>query len=83
MLDDIRNIGKLVLKNKNIKGVFIELDDDAVDVWNAYKELKQMDYVEKRRRWLEIRKQFKSYVISIENYYDLPVENVRIKPYWN
>jgi len=57
---------KLIEKDYPEVDVFIEVDDNAKSVWQKYQEIKSIDDLrERRKRFLEIKKDFYDYVISV------------------
>lgn len=67
---------KLIEEDYEKADVFVELDDDAAEVWNEYQDLQfEMDPQEKRRRRLEIRKEFNDYMISVPKKYAAALVN--------
>ena len=62
---------KLIEKDYPEVDVFIEVDDDAKSVWQKYQEIKSIDDLrERRKRFLEIKKDFYDYVISVPKKYE-------------
>lgn len=50
--------------------VFVEDDEEAVDIWNRYKELKEInDWKERRLSYLELKREFLEHVISVPESY--------------
>ncbi|MCS7231999.1 MAG: CRISPR-associated helicase Cas3' [Endomicrobia bacterium] len=49
--------------------IFVEQDDYAIKIWNEYSKIRdaKMNFFEKRRMFLEIKKDFYDYVINIHN----------------
>ena len=66
--DDDRAIEhfRLIEQNYEKQDVFIELDEDAQDVWETYSSLKNYtNYWERREVYLKIKNIFQNYVISV------------------
>jgi len=48
------------------KDVFIEADNDAVNIWKKFAKLKQIDnFIDRRNEFLKFKKEFYDYVISV------------------
>ena len=65
---NVNNKFKLIEENNPyIMPVFIEKDDEAVELWNKYEEIfeKYDDSIERYNKFLEIKDRFLSYVINI------------------
>ncbi|MFY1112934.1 MAG: CRISPR-associated helicase Cas3' [Methanosarcinaceae archaeon] len=46
--------------------VFVELDDKAVDIWKKYRKVRSLkNPLERKEKYLEIKKDFNEYVISV------------------
>jgi CRISPR-associated endonuclease/helicase Cas3 len=77
---DYEYIGNFKLIKEEIDkiDIFIELDDEATEVWERYQELLEIKDIKTRRiEFLKIRKNFYSYVISVflrKAYKNLPPE---------
>jgi len=56
-----------IIKEKGEKiDIFVELNDEATRVWKEYQEIvKTNDFMERRKKFLEIRGIFYQYVISV------------------
>ncbi|HOV21334.1 MAG TPA: CRISPR-associated helicase Cas3' [bacterium] len=53
--------------------IFVEIDEDAKNIWERYckKIYEERDFLIRRNNYLKIRKEFRSYIISIRNYKDI------------
>jgi len=50
--------------------VFIEIDDEAKEVWREFKQIKKIENLfERKKEFLKIKKKFYDYVISVEKKY--------------
>jgi len=50
--------------------VFIEIDDEAKEVWSEFKQIKKIENLfERKKEFLKIKKKFYDYVISVEKKY--------------
>ncbi|WP_456408635.1 CRISPR-associated helicase Cas3' [Caldithrix abyssi] len=57
---------QLIEQNYEKRDVFIELDEEAQQVWQAYSRLKEIsDYWERREQYLKIKNRLQNYIISI------------------
>lgn len=56
---------KLIDEDYSKKNVFVEVDDDAKEVWSQYMELKSKDLFERKKAFDAIKADFYQYVISI------------------
>lgn len=64
------SVFKLIEEQPDVD-VFIELDNDAKGVWQKYKEIREENNLfERRKRFLEIKKDFYDYVISVPKKYE-------------
>ena len=60
---------KLIKEEHYKADVFVELDDEAEEVWTKYQEIitnKELKGFEKRKEFLRIKKRFYDYVISVD-----------------
>jgi len=72
---------KLIREEHYKADVFVELDDEAEEVWKKYQEIitnKELKGFEKRKEFLRIKKRFYDYVISVDK---KKAEKVMIEPY--
>lgn len=71
----------LIDKNYIEYPVFIELDENAINIWNEYSDIinnLKNDYYKQRERFLKIKPELYSYIINISYTYaksNLPIEN--------
>ncbi len=72
---------KLIKEEHYKTDVFVELDNEAEEVWKKYQELitnKELKGFEKRKEFLRIKKRFYDYVISVDK---KKAEKAMIEPY--
>lgn len=74
---------KLIKDFQDQADVFVEINKDAERIWRQYKDsvLAEKDWIKRREKYSEIKKDFLSYIVSvnIKNCYFLEgVENVRL-----
>jgi len=61
---------KLIANEYPKVDVFIEDDEEAVDIWNRYKELKEIrDWKERHLGYLKLKREFLEHVISVPEIY--------------
>ena len=72
---------KLIKEEHYKADVFVELDDEAEEIWKKYQEIitnKELKGFEKRKEFLRIKKRFYDYVISADK---KKAEKVMVEPY--
>ncbi len=60
-----------IIKEENVYPVFIELDDEAADIWRRYKEIVEDNNLklwEKKTKIYDFKDKFESYIVSIRVY---------------
>ena len=67
-LETVNREFQLIDKLPNKVDVFVEVDDQAKQIWNKFQELKEITSpFEKKRKFAEIKSQFYQYVISVDS----------------
>jgi CRISPR-associated endonuclease/helicase Cas3 len=63
---DLREKFKLIEEDYPRVDVFVELDSKAAEIWGQYQEIQsEKNHLERSRRYLEIKKDFSEYLISV------------------
>lgn len=66
---------KLIEEQYDRVNVFIELNEEAAEIWEEYSTIMEIDDVYQRKdKFSEIKSRFYDYVISVPRSYDLPAE---------
>jgi len=64
---DLNESFKLIEEDYPKVDVFVELDDEAENIWKQYLEMQsEKDHQERTKKYLKIKKEFSEYVISAE-----------------
>ena len=68
--EEIQRNFKLIEEDYPKIDVFIEYNDEAIEIWKKFKKIKDVtDASERRRKFTSIKKQFRDYVISVPEKY--------------